>query len=77
MRISAGTGDSSALSPIDVALTSSFVFESSASMIDSCQGIARRSMWDALLPKCLTIDSARWRWRLNTITRWKPWRMSP
>ena len=44
--------------PIEVALTSTFAFASSASMIDSCQGIARRSMWAALRPKCLTRHSA-------------------
>ena len=76
-RISAGTGDSSSLSPIEVALTSTFVLASSASMMDSCQGIARRSMCAALRLKCLTRDSARCRWRLNTTTRWKPSRIRP
>ena len=42
---------------------------SSASMIDSCHGIALRSMCAALRPKCLTRASARWRCRLNTMTR--------
>jgi len=77
VRISAGTGDSSATRPMDVALTRILALASSASMIDSCHGIARRSMCAALLPKCLTIDSARCRWRLNTTIRWKPPRIRP
>ena len=65
------------MSPIEVALTSTFALASSASMMDSCQGIARRSMCAALRLKCLTSDSPRCRWRLNTITRWKPSRIRP
>ena len=53
-RISAGIGETSPCSPIDVALTRTRVLASSDSMIDSCQGIARSSMWAALRPKCLT-----------------------
>ena len=77
MRTSAGTGLASVVSPIDVALMSTLVLAISDSMIDSCQGIARSSMCEAVRPKCLTRPSARWRWRLNTMTRWKPSRMSP
>ena len=70
--ISPGIGDSSPCRPIEVALTRIRVLDSSASMIDSCQGIALSSMWAALLPKNLTSASARWRWRLKTMIRRKP-----
>ena len=49
--ISPGIGETSPWSPIEVALMSTCVLASSASMIDSCQGIARRSMWAALREK--------------------------
>ena len=42
-----------ASSPIEVALTRIFVLASSASMIESCQGIARSSMWAALRAEVL------------------------
>src|SRR5438105_2515834 len=71
-RIAAGIGLSSVVSPIDVAFTRTRVLASSDSMIESCQGIARSSMWAALRAKNRTRPSARWRCRLNTTTRWKP-----
>ena len=51
---SAGIGDTSLVRPIDVALMSTLVFASSDSMIDSCQGMALRSMCAALRAKNLT-----------------------
>ncbi len=63
--------------PIEVALTRIRVLASSASMMESCQGIALSSMCAALRPKCFTRPSARCRWRLNTMIRWKPSVMSP
>ena len=53
MRISPGIGETSSVSPIEVALTRTFVCASSDSMIDSCQGIALSSMCAALRPKWL------------------------
>ena len=73
---SAGMGVSSGTRPTELALTSSLVRASSASSTDSCHGLARSSMCAALLPKCRTRPSARWRWRLNTMTCWKPEVMS-
>ena len=70
-------GDSSEVRPIDVALMSTFAFDSSDSMMDSCQGMARRSMCEELRAKCLTMPSAGCRCRLNTTIRWKPSRMRP